>query len=60
MASVLGKANRLSEHGRKWALEKGTWEGVERWNGAGKCVDAWCTKALESGTVSGRYVKVVR
>ena len=60
MASVLGKGNRLAEHGRMWALEKGIWEGDDMWKGAGKCVNAWCTKALESGTVSVRYVKVVR
>ena len=57
---MLGKGDRLSEHGRKWALEKGIWEGVERWKGAGKCVNAWCIKALESGKDSLRYVKVVR
>ena len=57
---MLGKGNRTAGHGRKRALEKGIWEGVERWKGAGKYVNGWCTKALESGEDLVRYVKVVR
>ena len=57
---MLGKGNRTAGHGRKRALEKGIWEGVERLKGAGKCVNAWCTKGIEFGEDSVRYVKVVR
>ena len=57
---MLGKGNGPAGEGRKRALEKGIWEGVERWKGAGKCVHAWCTKALDSGEDLARDVKVVR
>ena len=57
---MLGKGNGLAGEGRKRALEKGIWEGVERWKGAGKCVNAWCTKHIEFGEDSVRYVKGMR
>ena len=57
---MLGKGNGPAGEGRNRALEKGIWEGVRRWKGAGKCVHAWCTKAIEFGEDSVRYVKVVR
>ena len=57
---MLGKGNGPAGEGRNRALEKGIGEGVERCKGAGRYVNEWCTKALESGKDSVRYVKVVR
>ena len=57
---MLGKGNGPAGEGRNRALEKGIWEGVERWKGAGRYVNEWCTKALESGEDLLRDVKVVR
>ena len=60
MASVVGKGNRTAAHGRKRALERGIWEGDERWKGVGKCVNAWCTKGIEFGEDPIWYVKGMR